>query len=272
MKPRVGHIKFLNCLPLYFGLGALGKLENIELISGTPTELNAKLIAGELDISPISSIEYAKHSEDLILLPDISISSNGPVKSILLVSKLLIEELGAEKIATTTASATSRILLKIILKEGYGLEPEFYPSSLKLEEMLEESPAALVIGDEALWALAYDKDHHLYDLGLEWKKLTGEAMVMAIWAARRSFAEKNADRLLKIHKALIDSMTYSLKHLDAISAEGAEASGFEEKFLKDYFETLRFGFGEEYQRGLLLFSKKAKEHGFLDEMVKLIFI
>ena len=61
MKPRVGHIQFLNCLPLYYGLVKSNALLDVELIKGTPTELNNLLISGSLDISPVSSIEYARH-------------------------------------------------------------------------------------------------------------------------------------------------------------------------------------------------------------------
>ena len=61
-------------------------LLDIELIKGTPTELNNLLISGALDISPISSIEYARNRDSLMLFPDFTVSSDGEVKSIVLLS------------------------------------------------------------------------------------------------------------------------------------------------------------------------------------------
>src|SRR4030042_1389426 len=92
LRPRVGHIQFLNCLPLYYGLVKSHALLDIELIKGTPTELNNLLISGALDISPISSIEYARTKDSLLLFPDFTVSSDGEVKSIVLLSRVPVKE------------------------------------------------------------------------------------------------------------------------------------------------------------------------------------
>ena len=75
LRPRVGHIQFLNCLPLYYGLVKSSGLLDLEMVKGMPTELNTLLINGKLDISPISSIEYARHHESLNLFPDFTVIS-----------------------------------------------------------------------------------------------------------------------------------------------------------------------------------------------------
>ena len=86
-RPRVGHIQFLNCLPIYWGLVRAGALLDVELTKDTPDRLNDMLVRGELDIGPISLVEYLRHADDLVLLPDIAIGSDGPVLSVNLVSR-----------------------------------------------------------------------------------------------------------------------------------------------------------------------------------------
>src|SRR5436309_3584664 len=108
-RPRVGHIQFLNCLPLYYGLVHDGAVVDMELTRGAPTELNRLLLDGELDISPISSVEYLRHAGDLVLLPDLTVSSDGAVKSIVLASRVPAADLNGRSVALTTTSATSQV-------------------------------------------------------------------------------------------------------------------------------------------------------------------
>ena len=270
MRPRVGHIQFLNCLPLYYGLVKSQALLDIELIKGTPTELNGLLINGRLDISPISSIEYARHSESLILFPDFTVSSDDEVKSILLLSRFPLRELGGKRVALTSTSATSQVLVKLILG-GYGVEPEYTTCRPDLDDMLSVADAALLIGDVALKYYVDTEDLYLYDLGAEWKKLTGKKMVYAVWAVSRSFAEKQAETMEYIFDIFKKSMDYSKQHLSEIAEYAARWESFSSSFLTDYFNTLRFDFGKEYQEGLLLFYKLASEIGELETVPDLRF-
>ena len=107
MRPRVGHIQFLNCLPLDYALMEGGFAAGLEVVCDVPAVLNGKLLAGELDVSPVSSIIYAQHADKLLLLPDLSISAETALESILLVSKKPIEELEGGKVLLTSKSATS---------------------------------------------------------------------------------------------------------------------------------------------------------------------
>src|SRR4051795_11096403 len=92
-RPRVGHIQFLNCLPIYWGLVRSGALLDIELTKDTPDNLNQLLVNGALDIGPISLVEYLRHADDLLLLPDIAVGSDGPVLSVDLVAQRPLAEL-----------------------------------------------------------------------------------------------------------------------------------------------------------------------------------
>jgi chorismate dehydratase len=259
LRPRVGHIQFLNCLPLYYGLVKSYALLDVELIKGLPTDLNKLLINGGLDISPVSSIEYARHHKSLVLFPDFTVSSDGEVKSILLVSRLPIEELRGKKVALTNTSATSQILLKIILSRGYGVEPEYFISPPDPERMFADADAALLIGDIALTYYVHVRDFHIYDLGIEWKKLTGKKMVYAVWAVSRSFAEMHSELSEYVFEIFRKSMIYSREHLSEIAEYATRWEPFSFSFLKEYFETLRFDFGKDYQDGLLFFYKLAAE-------------
>lgn len=272
LKPKVGHIEFLNCLPLYYGLVKSYALLDIELIKGMPTELNNLLLSGKLDISPISSIEYARHHDSLVLFPDFTVSSDGEVKSILLLSRFPIEQLSGKKIALTGTSATSQVLLKLILKHGYGIEPEYFVCPPDLNRMLETADAALLIGDIALKYYVTAKDFYRYDLGIEWKKLTGKKMVYAVWAVNRKFSETNSELCENVFETFRKSMDYSLKHLPEIIEYAVKWEPFSPSFLMDYFKSLRFDFGDDYQEGLLYFYKLASEIEELQGVTQLEYI
>lgn len=272
MKPKVGHIQFLNCLPLYYGLVKSEALLDLELIKGTPTELNSLLIDGKLDISPISSIEYARHHKSLVLFPEFTVSSDGEVKSILLVSRSPIETLSGKKIALTTTSATSQVLVKLILSRGYQVEPEYFTCKPDLGSMLAEAEAALLIGDIALRHYLDRQGMYLYDLGAEWKKLTGKKMVYAVWAVNRNFAETQNALNEHVFEIFRKSMDYSMEHLPEIAEYAARWEPFSPFFLMDYFRSLRFTFDKDYQEGLLHFYRLAEEIGAIETVPKLEFI
>jgi chorismate dehydratase len=272
LRPKVGHIQFLNCLPLYYGLVKSHALLDLELIKGTPTELNSMLIHGNLDISPISSIEYARHADSLMLFPDFTVSSDGEVKSILLLSRFPVEQLSGRKIALTSTSATSQVLLKIILKLGYKIEPQYIIRQPDLNSMLSAADAALLIGDIALKHHADSGEYYVYDLGFEWKKLTGKNMVYAVWAVNRTFAETKMRLCENVFETFRKSMDYSIANLPEIVEYAAKWEPFHPSFLTAYFRSLHFAFEEEYQDGLIHFYRMAKDIGELETVPHLEFI
>jgi len=269
---RVGHIEYLNCLPLYYGLESKGFLPKIKLINGKPTELSKMLLEGQLDIAPIPSIEYGRHFKKLKLLSDISISSDGEVKSILLVSKYPIDMLDKKTICLTSASATSQVLLKLILSLKYHQKPGYVQSSDSYDRALKDFDAALVIGDEAL-DLYYHKlkGIYKYDLGKEYKELTGEKMVFAVWAVRNEFADKNPELTKALDQAFGHSIAYSKKCLCEVAHYGAKRHLLDKDILKSYFDALRFDFNKEYQKGLMCYYQKAVDQGYLKELPTLNF-
>lgn len=271
-RPKVGHIQYLNCLPLYQGLVRQDALLQFELSKGTPTELNQQLITGKLDVSPISSIEYLRHADDLLLLPNLTVSSDGQVKSILLVSKVPATKLDGRTVALTNTSATSQVLTQIVLADRYGANPAYFSCPPDLGRMLNEADAVLLIGDPALRLyLQPPSALHVYDLGIEWKALSGHPMVYAVWAVRRDFAETNPTLLNVVYQAFQQSLSYSLTNVDYIARHAAQWEPFPASALAAYFQRLRFRFDKVYQEGLIDYARRAQTLGALDTVPELKF-
>src|SRR5213075_1145597 len=89
---RLGRISYVNMAPVFYRLDA-----EVEEVTGVPTDLNRRLLGGEIDLAPISSIEYARHASRLRILPRLCVSSEGAVDSIQLVSKLPLEQVRSEE-------------------------------------------------------------------------------------------------------------------------------------------------------------------------------
>jgi chorismate dehydratase len=271
-RPRVGHIEYLNCLPLYHGLVRDGAILDMDLRQGTPAELNRQLLEGRLDIAPISSIEYLRHADELLLLPEPTVSSDGPVQSIALVSRLPAAALDRRPVALTTTSATSQVLTRIILSERYGVAPCYLARPPDLQRMLAEADAALLIGDPALRVLWQPPPGlYCYDLGQEWQLLTGQAMIYAVWAVRREYAARAPHAVAAVLAALQRALRYSLEHLAEIACAAARWEPLPAAALERYFRTLRFGFGPRFQAGLLEYARRAVRHDALSGVPALEF-
>ena len=266
-KPRLGHIQFINCLPLYYGLVKNDVLLDVDLVKANPKDLAVDLVSGELDIAPIPAIEYARHADDLVLLPDIAISSDGEVQSILLLSKRPAEDLGGATVALTNSSRTSQVLARILLAKRWGVDATYVEMPPDLPAMLREADAALLIGDDALRAYWDKPDGVLeYDLGTEWTAWTGLPMVYAVWAVRREFAEKQPEATQAVVEALGRSLDYCRIHLDDISDYAARWEPFPAEHFRSYFDALQFRFDPRYREGLTRYLAEAHDIGQLDRV------
>ncbi len=267
-KPKLGHIQFINCLPLYYGMVKQDVLLDVDLVKADPADLAAMIERGELDLAPIPAIEYARHASDLLLLPDIAISSDGEVQSILLISKVPVAELpDGACVALTNASRTSQVLARVLLEKRWGVSPEYTEMPSDLPEMLRESDAALLIGDDALRAYWQDlPDLYKYDLGTEWTAWTGLPMVYAVWAVRRSFALEHPEQVASVRDALAGSSAYCRGHLDDISDYAARWEQFPADRFRSYFDALQFRFEPRYREGLTRYLELAHEIGQLESV------
>ena len=256
-KPSLGDINFINCLPLHYGLVQGGFDRKVNVKSGTPAELNSLVVAGELDVSPVSSIIYARHSDKLVILPDVSISANGALQSILLVSKYPIQELKEARIALTAKSATSHGLLKIIMYHAYNAKPDYFISPLSLEGgVLQDAEAVLFIGDDALHAYHNRAPgYYYYDLGAEWKNMTGMSMVYAVWVVNRQFADHHADLVHMVYEQVTGAFTYGLSNLPAAAQQLATTMPFSAELIYNYINLLNYQFTPAHKEALITYYR-----------------
>ncbi|MBT8227185.1 MAG: menaquinone biosynthesis protein [Dactylosporangium sp.] len=262
-RPRVGHIQFLNCLPLYWGLMRSGALLDIDLRKDSPDRLSTALVAGELDIGPISLVEYLRSAEDLLLLPDLAVGSDGPVHSVNLVSTVPPTDLDGRRVALGSTSRTGVLLARMLLADRYGVTPQYLTCPADLGAMLRVADGAVLIGDVALRALSEAPlaGLHVTDLGDAWKSWTGMPMVFAVWAVRREFAMAYPGQVKDVHEAFVRSREVSLAELDDLAVAAARWEPFEASTLARYFRILDFSLGPRQVAGLCEFARRAAELG-----------
>ena len=262
-RPRVGHIQFLNCLPIYWGLMRSGALLDVDLHKDTPDRLNAALVAGDLDIGPISLVEYLRNADDLVLLPNLAVGSDGPVLSVNLVSTRPPAELDGRPVALGSTSRTGVLLAQMLLAEQYGAEPEYFRCPPELNQMLLEADAAVLIGDPALRALyeAPGLGLQVIDLAQAWKEWTGLPMVFAVWAVRKEFAAAHPGVVKEVHEAFQRSRDLCLGELDEVAEAAARWEPFDAATLATYFRALDFSLGERQVAGVREFARRAAARG-----------
>ncbi|HKI58608.1 MAG TPA: menaquinone biosynthesis protein, partial [Trueperaceae bacterium] len=185
---RLGIVSYTNVAPLHWGLTPWdGPETRAEFVRGVPTELNAALMAGEIDLTLISSIEFVRHRDRLRALPDFSIATLGPVYSVMLFHWRPWPELRGARIAVTTHSATSVELLRVLLARD-GIEAELVSMAPDLEAMMSQCDAALLIGDAALREAVgrrrlAGRRPQVTDLGEAWYTHTRLPFTFAVWAS-----------------------------------------------------------------------------------------
>ncbi|WP_431781479.1 menaquinone biosynthetic enzyme MqnA/MqnD family protein [Streptomyces chumphonensis] len=258
-RPRVGHIQFLNCLPLYWGLARTGSLLDLELTKDTPERLSEQLVNGDLDIAPVTLVEFLRHSEDLTALSDIAVGCDGPVMSCVLVSKGGLAELDGERVALGSTSRTSVRLAQLLLAERHGITPEYFTCPPDLGQMMHEAQAAVLIGDAALRASLHYAPRlglQVHDLGQMWKEWTGLPFVFAVWAARRDYLAREPEAVREVHRAFLASRDLSLQEVGKVAEQAARWETFDADLLARYFTTLDFRLGPEQLAGIAEFARR----------------
>lgn len=256
---RLGHITYSNCFPVHAGLVDDAVVPAPVLVSGVPSRLNRLLERGEIDVAPSSSIEYARHAGRYRIIPDFVIGSRGPVRSILLLSRREPRALEGRTVALPTASATSVVLLKILLRERWHAAPRFVWFDQAREDPFVQygADAALFIGDVALQADLYPHLPVRLDLGAEWWAQTGLPFAFAVWQA----AAGTDEQLAALHAALVASRAYGERNHTGLAARYAERFGLPAPFLDAYWRGLAFELDAEMTNGLTAFYQAAHRLG-----------
>ena len=211
-KLRVCAVSYLNTAPLVLGMRQGAQRGLFDLRFALPSECAEQLRSGQVDLGLVPAIELARQP-DLVVVPGAAVAARGAVRSVVVVSKKPLGEI--ESVAADTGSRTSVVLAQIVTAHMHGIRPKVRPYPPRLDEMLEIADAALVIGDPALRidpAMAEWKGRpvHVYDLGTEWREMTGLPMVFAVWGIKDS-ADSDG-----VAEALADSAAYGLSRIEGI--------------------------------------------------------
>ncbi len=289
---NVGRIDFINTTPVYAGADQGRLVFPGKTVRGTPAELNAMLRAGRLQISSVSSVEFARSWPDLLILPGISISCTGPVRSVLLHSKTPAQEI-AGKVGVSNRSATARALVRVILEDFLHRSPEFSDVNMDAPEIQEaiahcrggnnsevqRSTAAifgdldglLVIGDDALSLDLQGIFPHVLDLGEFWVDRTGLPFVFGIWAVRKDFALEHPLEVESFRSCLLRSLGYGLRETDTAIELARANTGFSAERIRSYLERIDYVLGPEHIHGLNHFFDLLKRRNEIDPAVELEF-
>lgn len=255
---KLGDIEYSNCFPVHARLVSGGAPDWLEIVAGTPARLNRALESREIDVAPASSIEYARHGGTYRLLPDFVIGSDGPVGSILFESTRAITDLADCTISVPTASATSVVLLKILLQLKYGVRARFQWFAQEQASAPADADATLWIGDIAL-RRTFAAGRKVYDLGGEWREWTGLPFVFAAWQTSGPAALDND--LHRVLALLHESRSYFLANAEQLAQGNAQKFGLNPNRLLTYWHSLKYSFDAPMKRGLLRYYELAAEIG-----------
>ena len=262
---RVGRIPYINCYPVYGAIDRGATRLDAALVDGVPTELNRQMAAGALDVSVVSAVEYARDAKRYVLLPDLAISCDGPVRSVLLFSKRPATELNGRRVLVSRSSMTSVALLELLFENVWQVRPVFVPANAEISDVERfgdaDHDARLVIGDAALLVGSRLRSHrsvpagyqHAYDLGSEWKHWTGLPFVFAVWVAQRTTPVAEA---LGVHATLIESRDWGLQHLEVLADQASRATGVDEPTCLEYLSGLDYGLSYHHLAGLTEFFRR----------------
>lgn len=266
MTLRIGRIAYLNVAPYFHYLLEEGFTG--EIVSGVPSALNAMLAEGSIDACPSSSYEYGLHANDYYLLPGHSISSIGPVHSVLLFTPGPLHVLSGMEISITGESATSINLLKILLKEFCGIDHvSFKVPDGEVEESLNAGQSALLIGDRALAAArGCSANFQVTDLGALWYHFTGMPFVFALWILRREAVAKSPDGINQLAVQLSESRRHAFANLPEMANQLSVKTGFPADQLEAYWRGMSYDLTDGHIEGLRLYFTLCHKHGLLEKI------
>ncbi len=262
-KLKLGIIEVLNVLPIHYGI-----LKNIvtppcNIVRGKVTELNNALAEGEIDISVVSSFEYARNFHLYYVFPNLSVGADGPVKSIYLFLKKPLEELDNDTIKLTAFSLTSVHLIRYILQD-YNVKFTQKPTDDAIGELL--------IADEAIRRFYSRQDPYVYDLSELWNQKTGLPFVFALWICRRDVFERYPEQVLETYHALIESKNRSRDLYNQMASDGYEGVFPDARSCENYLRNIHYELSEKYQGGFLYFQQKLLLLGKLKQIAPIEFI
>ena len=271
---RVGEIPYLNMFPLFTSLKNYFNNRDIEFIRGHPAELNLKLRNNLIDVSPSSSIEYARKYAQYFLIPDISVSSRRKVKSVILFSPFELEKKNDFSIFVTPNSDTAVTLLKIILREFIGIKANLISVKETDRMAAKENAPYLLIGDDAIRESIKrenTKTSFQYDLGAMWREFTDLPFVFALWIVNGESYGNRKKSIVKFSRKLLDAKKISLNLIRYRNEKMLANDAYPWGFLNDYWTNLSYDLDREME-GLLKFFELSAKIGEIECSPELRFI
>jgi len=249
---RLGAVSYLNTKPLVYGLDAVP--EQFTVRFDVPAVCAALLHEGRVDLGLVPAIEYIRGPQDYWIVPDVAIASDGEVASVAVFSKVPIGKV--RSLALDVSSRTSAALTRILCAKRWGIAPAFMPAAPDLDTMLATADAALVIGDPALAIDPAARGLLKYDLGGEWRDLTGLPFVYAMWTGRDEAASPAQCA------ALLAARRQGEANLPQIAraVAGGDAA-LEARSLSYLRDNLKYGLGDREAAGLRRFLELGVEVG-----------
>ena len=266
-KPYIAASSYLNAAPLCYSFVYGAQRDRCEFLSDAAPARCAEMLAeGRADAALIPAIEYQR-IPNLQAAPGACVASRAEVRSVLLASRVSLEQI--RTVALDTSSRTSAALIQIILGRFYGVAAQYHQAPPKLADMLENSDAALIIGDPAM--LIDRSSLHIYDLAEEWRKHTGLPFVFAFWAIRGdSAAEWAQTKEIRVdfQKAKIEGVAHAEQLADIYSQQLGLPS---EDLLSYLTQNISYDLDEESLRGLRLYYKLAFECALINHPRDIVF-
>jgi chorismate dehydratase len=266
---KLGYIDYLNCYPFYYHMFEKEPVPGIEILPAYPSSLNSMLSEGSLDMSVISSGALGDIEEPLCLLPDFCLSSVGYVHSVLLKSRLPIEELHGRNVGITRASRTSDVLLKILLERYYHLQPVY--SLTEPNPTLNGIDAALLIGNEAMMANK-QLAPFTYDLGELWFRKTGFPVVFAVFAVREKVIKQYNREITSIIKSYNSSLSCLTEEENTVVHAACNRYPHIVYDIKSYYHLFKFNFTDSLKEALQFYLDSATDLGIFKRSIELKYL
>lgn len=261
---KIGWIDYANCTPLLLQIESQLPVDKISLTHGVPAELNAALAVGEIDLCISSSIEFARHAGQYLVLPGHCIGSRGAVQSVLLLTDRPVSELAGKRLLVTAESATSVVLLQILLARHWGVGGCTVESTkLPWDQAMTQAHGVLVIGDGALRAAIAGTAPFCYDLGAAWFEMTGLPFVFALWQVNRRAAADKTDELSLILSLLDQARDRISGQARQLASRASETDWIDAGQLADYWQHITYHLDDEHLAGLARYYQLASELGLL---------
>ena len=246
-KIRVGAVSYFNTKPLIYGFEHGMMKDKIELVLDYPSKIASALLNDEIDIGLVPVITIPKLKQPYII-SDYGIASDGPVATVCLFSQVPVDQINT--VLLDYQSNTSVVLVKILLKEFWKINPVFINASADFLQEINGTTAAVVIGDRAFEQ--HEKSAFVYDLGAAWKEMTGLPFIFAAWISNKPIEQ---DFINEFNEANL----FGLNHIDEL-LQHISCHSFD---LKSYYtDFIHYRLNAQKRKGLNLFLEKVAANAF----------